>query len=131
MRFLGGYDPFSRLAGKQAMQIGPRSCVFCVPHFRISDRATANASAPGLTIYGAPAGPLVPAVTARWVEEEDEEEEEKEEETEEEEEDLHLCGQAAELDEGQAICWICRDPDRQEPLVAPCRCRGSMRGVHA
>ncbi|CAE7027843.1 EMB2654 [Symbiodinium sp. CCMP2592] len=31
----------------------------------------------------------------------------------------------------EALCWICRDPDRAEPLVAPCRCRGSMRGVHA
>eukprot|EP00913_Durusdinium_trenchii_P014836 g13913.t1 len=38
----------------------------------------------------------------------------------------------AEMDEeGPAICWVCRDPDRPEPLVAPCRCRGSMRGVHA
>lgn len=34
-------------------------------------------------------------------------------------------------EEGPAICWVCRDPDRPEPLVAPCRCRGSMRGVHA
>lgn len=31
----------------------------------------------------------------------------------------------------EGLCWICRDPDRAEPLVAPCRCRGSMRGVHA
>ncbi|CAE7201420.1 unnamed protein product [Symbiodinium natans] len=33
--------------------------------------------------------------------------------------------------DAEAVCWICRDPDRAEPLVAPCRCRGSMRGVHA
>ncbi|CAJ1433679.1 unnamed protein product [Effrenium voratum] len=33
--------------------------------------------------------------------------------------------------DGEALCWVCRDPERPEPLVAPCRCRGSMRGVHA
>lgn len=28
-------------------------------------------------------------------------------------------------------CWICRDAASPEPLVRPCRCRGSMAGVHA
>jgi len=28
-------------------------------------------------------------------------------------------------------CWICRDALSDEPLVRPCRCRGSMAGVHA
>ena len=28
-------------------------------------------------------------------------------------------------------CWICRDAGTSEPLVRPCRCRGSMGGVHA
>jgi len=28
-------------------------------------------------------------------------------------------------------CWICRDTSSAEPLVQPCRCRGSMTGVHA
>lgn len=32
---------------------------------------------------------------------------------------------------GAPLCWICRDPDSEEPLVAPCQCRGSLRGVHA
>jgi len=31
----------------------------------------------------------------------------------------------------QPECWICRDVSRPEPLVHPCRCRGSMGGVHA
>mmetsp|Transcript_41249 Transcript_41249/g.94909 ORF Transcript_41249/g.94909 Transcript_41249/m.94909 type:complete len:478 (-) Transcript_41249:24-1457(-) len=31
----------------------------------------------------------------------------------------------------QPECWICRDVSRPEPLVRPCRCRGSMDGVHA
>ncbi len=30
-----------------------------------------------------------------------------------------------------ALSWALLEDDRQEPLVAPCRCRGSMRGVHA
>lgn len=29
-----------------------------------------------------------------------------------------------------AECWICRDVT-DEPLIQPCRCRGSMSGVHA
>lgn len=29
------------------------------------------------------------------------------------------------------LSWHCQLERRQEPLVAPCRCRGSMRGVHA
>lgn len=29
------------------------------------------------------------------------------------------------------VCWICRDPDLPEPLIVPCECRGSLRGVHA
>ncbi|CAK9113650.1 unnamed protein product [Durusdinium trenchii] len=32
--------------------------------------------------------------------------------------------------EGVAECWICRDVTG-EPLIQPCRCRGSMSGVHA
>jgi len=28
-------------------------------------------------------------------------------------------------------CWICHDALSMEPLVQPCRCRGSMAGVHA
>lgn len=28
-------------------------------------------------------------------------------------------------------CWICRDVTSTEPLVQPCRCRGTMGGVHA
>jgi len=27
-------------------------------------------------------------------------------------------------------CWICREPAGNEVLVRPCRCRGSMSGVH-
>lgn len=32
---------------------------------------------------------------------------------------------------GPPLCWICRDPDSPEPLIAPCQCRGTLRGVHA
>jgi len=36
-----------------------------------------------------------------------------------------------EADPGRPECWICRDSSTGEPLVQPCRCRGSMAGVHA
>jgi len=39
--------------------------------------------------------------------------------------------QAVDGDDWEPECWICRDTSSSEPLVQPCRCRGSMTGVHA
>eukprot|EP00438_Fugacium_kawagutii_P019438 Skav202636 [mRNA] locus=scaffold1942:22898:23518:- [translate_table: standard] len=46
------------------------------------------------------------------------------------EEEISRPGAELERSVSPAECWICRDVTG-EPLIQPCRCRGSMSGVHA
>eukprot|EP00397_Hematodinium_sp_SG-2012_P051438 GEMP01060277.1.p1 GENE.GEMP01060277.1~~GEMP01060277.1.p1 ORF type:complete len:399 (+),score=51.65 GEMP01060277.1:45-1199(+) len=48
---------------------------------------------------------------------------------------LHLAlpiGKRDSSDDAQRECWICREPAAKwKPLMSFCKCKGSMRGVHA